>query len=116
MQGLFLHKNKLQTEGVIKIAKALQSTSTLVTLDIGDNNIGVEAADDIATILSHNSKLLQTLTLHQNNLQTEGMIKIAKALQSTSSLVTLDIGDNNIGVEAADDISTVYLIIVNCKL
>ena len=53
----YLGGNSLQTEGAIKIARGLQNTSTLTILDISNNNIGVEAADDIATVLSHNTKL-----------------------------------------------------------
>ena len=53
-----------------------------------NNNIGVEAADDIATVLSHNTKL-QQLYLGGNSLQTEGAIKIARGLQNTSTLTIL---------------------------
>ena len=60
----------MQAEDVIKIAKAIQNTSSLITLHIGDSNIGVEAADDIATVLSHSNKL-QGLFLYESNLQTE---------------------------------------------
>ena len=51
--------NSLQTEGAIKIAKALQNTTHLTIFDMRYNNINDEAADDIATVLSHNTKLQQ---------------------------------------------------------
>ncbi|XP_065918394.1 NACHT, LRR and PYD domains-containing protein 12-like isoform X2 [Dysidea avara] len=97
--------NNLLAAGGIKISRGLQNTSTLTVLYISNNNIGVEAADDIATVLSHNTKL-QTIELG-NNLLAAGGIKIFKSLQFTSTLTSFGISDNNIGVEAADDIATV---------
>ena len=118
---------KLETSGTIKIARALHNTSSLITLDISNNNIGSEAADDVAAILSHNSKL-QQLYLGGNKLETSGTIKIARALHSTSSLLhstssllhstssllhstssllTLDISNNSTGSEATSDITDV---------
>ena len=46
---------------MIKIAKALQNISTLTALGIYSNNVGEEAADDIATVLSNNTQLLVNL-------------------------------------------------------
>ena len=42
---------------MIKIAKALQNISTLTAFRIDSNNVGEEAADDIATVLSNNTQL-----------------------------------------------------------
>ena len=56
----------------------------------------IEAADDIATVLSHNTKL-QQLGLGGNSLQTEGAIKIARGLQNTSTLTDTSYANNNIG-------------------
>jgi len=50
-------ENNLQTIGAIKLASALQSTKNLTLLNISNNNINHEAADDIATVISINSKL-----------------------------------------------------------
>ena len=68
---------------MIKIAKALQNISTLTSR----NNVGEEAADDIATVLSNNTQLL--VNLNSNSFKTVGMIKIAKALQNISTLTAL---------------------------
>jgi len=54
-------------------------------LHINSSNITKTAADDIAAVVLSNSKL-QVLNLGDNNLQTAGVIKIAKVLQSVSSL------------------------------
>ena len=96
---------------MIKIAKALQNISTLTALNTSNNDVGEEAADDFAKVLSHNSSL-QELYLRDNSFKTVGMIKIAKALQHVLTLTALNIRNNNVmySEEAADDIATVYLI------
>ena len=91
---------------MVKIAKALRDVSTLTIINISNNNVGEEAADDIATVLSRNINL-QQLNLSNNGLKTVGMIKIAKALQNISTLRIFIISNNNVGLEAADDIATV---------
>ena len=68
--------------------------------------IGEEVADDIAAVLSHNTKL-QKLYLSDNNFRTAGAIKIAKGLQNATNLTMLNLNNNNIGEEAADDIAAV---------
>ena len=64
----------LKTEGAIKIAKALQNHSSLIKVDVSLNNIGSEAADDIAAVLSHNTKL-HILKVKENDLQASGIVK-----------------------------------------
>ena len=101
-----LYSNNFKTVGIVKIAETLQNVSTLTVFDIGNNNVGEEAADKIATLLSHNTKL-QELCLDGNSFKTLGMIKIAKALHNISTLTVFNIGNNNVGEEAAGDIATV---------
>ena len=78
----------------------------MIGFGIGNSNVGEEAADDIATVLSHNTKL-QQLHLDENGFKTGGIITIAKALQSISTLTALLINGNDVGEEAADYIATV---------
>ena len=106
LHAVCLHGNSFKTLSMIRIAKALQNISTLTVFSIGNNNVGEETADDIATVLSHNAKLKE-LYLNSNNFKTVGMIKIAKALQNISTLKVLNLHTNNVGEEAADDIATV---------
>ena len=82
-----------------KIANAIQNISTLKVLNINNNNVGEEAADDITTVLSHNMKL-------QKLFMTVGMNTIVKALQH-KTLIVFNISNNNVNEEAADDIVTV---------
>ena len=106
LQELYLGGNNLQSSGIIKIAMGLQNISNLTIFSIPNNDIGEEAADEIATLLSHNSKL-QRLELGGNNLQSGGTVKIARGLQSVFNLTKFGISKNNIGQEAADDIAAV---------
>ena len=94
------------TEGMIKIAEALKNISTLTVFDIINNGVGEEAADDIAAVLSHNTRL-QELDFGHNSFRSDGMIKIAKALQNISTLTIFAINKNGIGKRAADDIAAV---------
>ena len=74
--------------------------------DVGDKNVGEEAADQIAKHLSHKTKL-QELYLYNNNFKTIGMIKIVKGLQNISSLRIFGIGCNSVGEEAVDDVAAI---------
>ena len=49
---------------------------------INNNNVGEEATHDIATILSHNTKLKVT----HLNFQTAGAIKITRALNNSKTI------------------------------
>ena len=106
LQELHLDRNNFQTADAIKIARSLQSTSTLSVFAIRDSNLSDEVADDIAYVLSHNTKL-QKLHLGENNLQTAGAIKIMRSLKHTASLTVFNMEYNTIGDEAANDIASV---------
>ena len=66
--------------------KSLQSNVSLIRFNMENNSIGDKAADDIATILSKNN-MIQIFSVSRNDIQTQGMIKIAKALQHNLSLI-----------------------------
>ena len=108
-----LSRNELQTVGIVKIVRALENASSLSAFVVSENKINCDAADDIATLLSHNVELKFVL-LGNNNLQATGIIKIARALQDMHSLTAFDISSNGVSVEAADDIAA--LLSYNNKL
>ena len=91
---------------MIKIAKSLQSVSTLMVLNISDNNVGEEAADDIAMVLSHNTRL-QKLHVHNNKFQSAGAIKITEALKNASSLAKYNISGNYIERESVETLRNI---------
>ena len=114
LQVFNISRNNFCAPGIIKIAKALQSSiSTLSILCISYNNVTMEAADDIAAVVLQNTKL-QVLDLGGNPLQTEGIIIIAKALQNISTLLELYINYNQISKRAADHIA--YILTSNNNL
>ena len=106
LENLKIHQNIIETPSMMKIAKGLRSIASLTSFDMLSNNIGSEAAGDIASIVSNHVNL-QILHICANNLGTSGAIKITNALQNVTSLTELDISNNNIGNEAADDIAAV---------
>ena len=90
----------------MKIARSLQSVTTLTVFDLQNSNISYEAADDIATVLTHNTQL-QQLYLGRNHLQTEVAIKIAKVLLGVTTLTVFDIESSNINDKNADSIAAI---------
>ena len=107
LQKLYLGGNKLHTTGgAIKTAKGLQSTSALIVFDMRNNGVSDETADDIAAVLSHNTKL-QELHLGWNNFHAAGAVKIAKGLQSNTILTVFGMEFNDISDEAAVEIRTI---------
>ena len=57
LKKLCLHNNNIKAVGIIKIIEALQNISTLIELNISNNDVGEEAADHIAKILSCKTQL-----------------------------------------------------------
>ena len=114
MQELNLGNNNLQTSGIVKIARSLQKISSLIKLYINHNSINIEAANDIAAVISHNI-YIQELNLGSNNLRASGIVKIARSLQKISSLIKLCINHNNITYEATEDIAAVISNNVNLQ-
>ena len=83
LQELYVCRNNLQTAGTI--VKALQNICTLTKLHFGNNIISDQAANDIAALVSHNTKL-NVIEISGSKLQTTGTIKIMKALQGVYTL------------------------------
>ena len=77
------------TSGTIKIAHGLQNILCLKEFNISNNDIGSEAAGNIATVLSQ-STMLQKLFIDGNMLQTSGtitiLLKVCKPLQLLMNL------------------------------
>ena len=71
------------------------------TCSIANDSIDPEAADNIAAVISHNTKL-QVFNVSENNLKTDGVTKLSKALQNSSLLKQLNISSNNVDSEAVD--------------
>ena len=73
---------------------------------VGINNINVETANDIATIMSHTNSKIQNLDLANSNLQASFFMIIVKGLNEMTTLKELNISNNHITEEAAGNIAT----------
>ena len=109
LQELYVCSNNLQTAGTI--VTVLQNICTLTKLHFGNNIISDQTANDIAALVSHNTKL-NVIEISGSKLQTTGTIEIMKALQEIYTLKKLYLNNDNITEEAADDIATV----ISCNL
>ena len=102
LKELDLSHNNIQAIGTTQI---FQNTtiSSLNKLNISHNNITDEAAEDIATFISHNNEL-EELDICHNSLQAAGVVKIFKV--NISKLIKLNISHNNITTIVSNDIAT----------
>ena len=105
----FNHLRSIHPVGCIEIFNGMKSSFNLRNLDISHNNITHEAAESIAAVLSHNTKL-EELNFSYNNLQTSGAIKIFQGVKNTLSLTKLNVAHNMITDEATE-----YIIDVLCN-
>ena len=103
MQKLGLRNNGLNDDGVKIISESLCQHTKLIAMNFQNNNITKESAEVLSSFISSNNEL-QTLSLGDNQLQV-GAIKLAIALKTISSLRILDLQNNNIPEEAADELS-----------
>ena len=123
-----LNYNKLESEGIKAVSKALATIKSLEALSIENNDINDEAADDIATALASNTGIKQ-LWIGQNNFTPSGLSivlqPLSEKLQLPSSqpllertskenpkptiptLQVLDLSHSNLSLETAVDISAV---------
>jgi hypothetical protein len=94
--------NEIHLDGLPAIAAALETNSTLESLDLWRNNIGVDGARALAAALERNTTL-SDLDLQSNLIGDEGVRAIATALQRNTTLTSIDLEDNNIGRDAGHD-------------
>jgi len=104
---LQIENSNLQEQYAMELAKSLVKSCELELLGLEYNNIAEDAAHDVAAAVLLCSTNLTALNLNRNNLQTGGIMKVAKSLQLNSLLTELHIGGNNITEKAADDIALV---------
>ena len=109
LQELYVCRNNLQTAGTI--VKVSQNIFTLTKLHFGNDIISDQTANDIAALVSRNTKL-NVIEISGSELQTTGTIKIMKALQGIYTLKKLYLNNDNITEGAANDIAAA----ISCNL
>ena len=105
---LGLHDAYLHTEGVVCIAKTLQTLSCLQYLDLSNNYIEKQASNFIAKAVFSNSSI-QMLCISENNFKSSGIQTIAGAVAMISGLKELDLTNTSITSEAAESISNIII-------
>ena len=93
---------------MVKIFKGMKNISNLVSINVSHNMITNEAADELATVLLHNTSL-QEINLSYNNLSTSDAVKIFKGMKNISNLVSISLSHNMITDETADELAAVLL-------
>ena len=106
LKKLDLSHNNLLSAGAIKIFKT--GISKLTKFNISHNSITIEAANDMETFLSCNTKL-HVLDLSCNDLQESGCMNVFAVLQNSSVLTSLKFSNCNVSNKAADELATVLL-------
>ena len=107
--------NKLQSQGIERIYKALATIKSLEVLSIENNDVDDQAAGDIATALISNNGIKQ-LWIGQNNFTPLGISTILQPLYRGTTkgvpnckctLEVLDLSHSNIALTAIDDVLAV---------
>ena len=106
LQQLNIGNIDLDSEQTIVIFKGMKNLTKLTQLDISYSVITNNAANLLASILSHNISL-QVLDLSSCSLQTEGATEIFNAIRNHSCLISLNISNNNITNDAANVLASV---------
>ena len=84
---------------VRRLMYGLRGNSNLVSLDLSYNDIGNSGLAAVARITEELN--LKKLHLRGNRFKGEGLRRLATMLMRTTTLHTLDLGDNKIGVGGA---------------
>ena len=103
LEILDIGDNKLKSEGIIHISKALMKLSHLRVLGLYGNEITDDAADNIAEVISR----LEKLWLSNNILGVVGMQTVCKSLKHNGTLKLLQLDNVGITEEVAGDIAAV---------
>ncbi|CAE7210314.1 NLRC3 [Symbiodinium necroappetens] len=83
--------------------EALKTNSTLTSISLENNDIGVEGCKAICEALKSNSTLT-SINLHGNRIDVEGCKAMGEALKCNSTLASINLADCHIGDEGAEAI------------
>ena len=106
LEELHLSCTSLHSAGIIDVMKGLKNISTLRVFDISKNGISDEAADIIASALSHHN-LLEELDLSCNSLQARSIRIIINGIKEVSTLKRFNVSNINVTDQVADIIASV---------
>ena len=104
LEEIFLSHNDLKSSGVV-IIQALIRNSKLKVLNLNGNNMTGQVAKDLAHAIKNNSGLAK-LYLSANDLKIS-MAVVLQAVNATSKLKILDLNNNNMTGQTAEDLANV---------
>ncbi|XP_062387361.1 NACHT, LRR and PYD domains-containing protein 12-like [Sardina pilchardus] len=87
------------------VASVLQSTNSLIKLDLGENDLEDSGVDLLSKGLSSPLCNLQTLRLADCKITHNSCKIMVSVLKSTNSLIKLDLGENDLGDSGVDLLS-----------
>jgi len=90
---IFYHGGELGASGAEAIAWFLKSTTTLVNLDLSENNLRNEGAEVLAEALKQN-RTLKRLNLAHNDIGVEGVQALQQALETNTTLEHLELDES----------------------
>ena len=102
LEKLCLHDNNLHSSA-IDILKSLSTISSLKFLNVNNNQIGEAGGKELALVIKNNTRLRELYFRH-NNIQ-NSVMEISEALQSISTIDTLDLGNNNLPERTCDKLA-----------
>ena len=97
---LNVHNYELGDDRIERLADAIASSSRVVTLDVGRNNLTVVGASALAAGLRANESI-HTVWLRENTIGQLGVEAFADMLESNQSLTGLSLGRNGINHDGA---------------
>ena len=97
-----LCKNSLGNEGTYLLLKEICSSSTIVHLDVSNNDITPDGFENIGKILSYHPSLISIDIssyegLHRNRLSSQGAISLGKAIKENNILQFLSLSGTCLG-------------------
>lgn len=106
IEYLNIAKNQLSSESVDSIFTGLSHISSLIELDISNSHFSITNMKVLASVLRDDSKItLALLGLQDCQISNEGAFELAAALCTNSTLQTLYLDCNPVGMEGAFSMS-----------
>jgi Ran GTPase-activating protein (RanGAP) involved in mRNA processing and transport len=100
LQKLNISNNYIGPKELEILAKILVNNTTLISLNLANNNIINKGIIYLVEMLSSmNNQILQELIISNNCIEQKGAIEIAKVIHNCTSLTSLDLSNNCIGHE-----------------
>jgi Ran GTPase-activating protein (RanGAP) involved in mRNA processing and transport len=105
LHHLDLAENSICKEGANQLTNVMKNNLRLIFLSLRTNNIGPEGAKDLSTVLTSHSCILSHLDVGENNLGDEGASFIADGMKQNMHLRRLMLCGNGIGPDGTRAIS-----------